>query len=587
MKRIALIGMPNTGKSTLFNRISGSSVKVANWPGVTVDVYSVKTLINGELTELIDLPGIYDLSGYSDDEIIVKNILENNKIDEIFFILNSTQIDRQLPLAIEVKKLGFPMTIIANMIDESKKYGITYNFEKMEKLLGCHVLPMSGKYGLGIKSLYQKKDADNLKNKLVNKNTDSEAQAKKIINASVIYPPTLNDKNTARLDSFFLHPWLGLPIFLLIIFSVFQIVFSLGSPLQGLMGSLFSYIESTFIQKLTANLNPILNSFLIEGLYAGISTVAAFVPIIILFFFVMTIVEDSGYFSRAAFLMDKTMERMGLDGRGFVLMLMGFGCNVPALMGTKIMRSKEIRFLTMLVIPFSLCSARLQVFLFLIAAFFSSFYGALVLFGLYLLSFFSIFVTAIIFKRYYVVNDPLVLELPPYRLPTILQILNRGWTEVYYFLKRTTKFIVIGVVSVWALTHFPQGYPVASEYTYAGKIGLFFDPLFSPLGIDPLLIVALIFGFIAKEILIGALAVIFSLEGRDLATHLSVLFTNGQAISFMIFTLIYTPCLSTIATIKSESKNLKLTIFSLLWSLLLAWLMSFIFYQTYIYLMIK
>jgi len=583
MKRIALIGMPNTGKSTLFNRISGSSVKVANWPGVTVDVYSVKTLINGELTELIDLPGIYDLSGYSDDEIIVKNILENNKIDEIFFILNSTQIDRQLPLAIEVKKLGFPMTIIANMIDESKKYGITYNFEKMEKLLGCHVLPMSGKYGLGIKSLYQKKDADNLKNKLVNKNTDSEAQAKKIINASVIYPPTLNDKNTARLDSFFLHPWLGLPIFLLIIFSVFQIVFSLGSPLQGLMGSLFSYIESTFIQKLTANLNPILNSFLIEGLYAGISTVAAFVPIIILFFFVMTIVEDSGYFSRAAFLMDKTMERMGLDGRGFVLMLMGFGCNVPALMGTKIMRSKEIRFLTMLVIPFSLCSARLQVFLFLIAAFFSSFYGALVLFGLYLLSFFSIFVTAIIFKRYYVVNDPLVLELPPYRLPTIRQILNRGWTEVYYFLKRTTKFIVIGVVSVWALTHFPQGYPVASEYTYAGKIGLFFDPLFSPLGIDPLLIVALIFGFIAKEILIGALAVIFSLEGRDLATHLSVLFTNGQAISFMIFTLIYTPCLSTIATIKSESKNLKLTIFSLLWSLLLAWLMSFIFYQTYIF----
>ena len=192
------------------------------------------------------------------------------------------------------------------------------------------------------------------------------------------------------------------------------------------MGSIFSYIQSTLIVKLTANLNPLLNSFLIEGLYAGISTVASFVPIIILFFFAMTIVEDSGYFSRAAFLIDKTMERMGLDGRGFVLMLMGFGCNVPALMGTKIMRSKEIRFLTMLVIPFSLCSARLQVFLFLIAAFFSSFYGALVLFSLYLLSFFTIFITAVIFKHQYVVNDPLVLELPPYRLPTLKQILNRG-----------------------------------------------------------------------------------------------------------------------------------------------------------------
>ena len=457
----------------------------------------------------------------------------------------------------------------------------------MEKLLASPILPISAKYGQGMASLHQKIQAKN--KRLINGGVtiNSEVEAKRIINSSVIYPPTLNDQNSARLDSLFLHPWLGLPIFLLIIFAVFQIVFSLGSPLQELMGSIFSYIQSTLIVKLTANLNPLLNSFLIEGLYAGISTVASFVPIIILFFFAMTIVEDSGYFSRAAFLMDKTMERMGLDGRGFVLMLMGFGCNVPALMGTKIMRSKEIRFLTMLVIPFSLCSARLQVFLFLIAAFFSSFYGALVLFSLYLLSFFTIFITAVIFKHQYVVNDPLVLELPPYRLPTLKQILNRGWVEVNHFLNRATKFIIIGVVSVWALTHFPEGYPVASEYTYAGKIGLFFDPVFRPIGIDPLLIVALIFGFIAKEILIGALAVIFGLEGHALGTHLADIFTSGQGLSFMTFTLIYTPCVSTIATIKSESKSLRLTAYSLLWSLILAWAMSFIFYQSYLFLMIK
>jgi len=585
MKKIALIGMPNTGKSTLFNRISGSSVKVANWPGITVDLYSVKTLINGELTELIDLPGIYSLNGYSDDEIVVQDILKNNGIDEIFFVINSSQIDRQLPLAIEVKKLGFPMHIVANMIDESKKYGITFNLEKMEKMLGCPVLPISAKYGHGMTAFNQKKQTQNKKNNASSnqKNINSEIESEKIIDASVFYPPTLSDQNTSKLDSLFLHPWLGLPIFLLIIFSVFQIVFSLGSPLQELMGNIFSYIESTFIIKLTANFNPLLNSFLIEGLYAGISTVAAFVPIIILFFFVMTVVEDSGYFSRAAFLMDKTMERIGLDGRGFVLMLMGFGCNVPALMGTKIMRSKEIKFLTMLVIPFSLCSARLQVFLFMIAAFFTSFSGALVLFALYLLSFFTIFITAIIFKNKYVVNDPLVLELPPYRLPTLRQILSRGWMEVNNFLSRATKFIVIGVVSVWALTHFPAGYPVASEYTYAGMIGTFLEPIFGPIGIDPLLVVALIFGFIAKEILIGALAVIFGLEGNALGAYLADLFTNGQAISFMIFTLIYTPCISTIATIKSESKSLSLTMYSLIWSLLLAWVMSFIFYQSYKY----
>jgi ferrous iron transport protein B len=297
----------------------------------------------------------------------------------------------------------------------------------------------------------------------------------------------------------------------------------------------------------------------------------------------MTIVEDSGYFSRAAFLMDKLMEKMGLDGRGFVMMLMGYGCNVPALMGTKIMRNQNLRFLTMLTIPFSLCSARLQVFLFLTLAFLSSFYGALTLFFLYLLSFFTIFLTAIVFKNKYKNREPLILELPPYRFPTISHIFKRGNHEVFNFLNRATKFIVLGVVAVWLLTYFPSEYPVASENTYAGRIGSFFEPIFSPIGIDQMLIVALMFGFIAKEILIGALAVIFGFEGLELGNHLKEIFTNGQAISFMIFTLIYTPCVSTIATIRNESKSWRLTLESVIWSLLLAWTASFIFYQSYEY----
>ncbi|MDA7751111.1 ferrous iron transporter B, partial [Methylophilaceae bacterium] len=303
--------------------------------------------------------------------------------------------------------------------------------------------------------------------------------------------------------------------------------------------------------------------------------------VIVLFFFVMTIVEDSGYFSRAAFLMDKLMEKIGLDGRGFVMMLMGFGCNVPAISGTKIMRTKEMRYLTMLVIPFSLCSARLQVFLFIVSAFFASHQGALVLFFMYLLSFFSIFITAIMFKNKYKNEEPLILELPPYRFPTIKQILFRGWQEVRFFLKRATKFIVFGVIAVWALTHFPGEYEVASINTYAGQIGIFFEPIFAPIGIDSILIIALFFGFIAKEILIGALAVIFGLEGQALGQHLAEILTNGQAISFMIFTLIYTPCVASIATIKHESKNIRLALVSIVWSLALAWLMSFIFYQSY------
>jgi len=577
MKKVALLGMPNTGKSTLFNQISGSSAKVGNWPGVTVDLYSVKTLLNGHLTELIDLPGIYDLKGYSEDEKVVHTFLANNKIDQVLFIINSTQIDRQLGLALDIIKLGIPVVIIANMMDEAKKFGITFNFGLLESLTGCPVVPISAKYKIGLDQLNKKIHATQKKLNIAK----IEISAKNIIKKTVKFPATLNDITTKKLDSIFLHPYLGLPIFLLIIYGIFQLVFTLSGPLQDSMANMLFYFEQNFLLELFTHSDPILKSFFIDGVYSGVSTVAAFVPVIVLFFFVMTIVEDSGYFSRAAFLMDKLMERIGLDGRGFVMMLMGFGCNVPALSGTKIMRSKEMRYLTMLVIPFSLCSARLQVFLFIVSAFFASHQGALVLFFMYLLSFFSIFITAIVFKKKYKNDEPLILELPPYRFPTIKQILFRGWQEVRFFLKRASKFIVFGVIAVWALTHFPSEHEVASINTYAGQIGQFFEPVFAPIGIDNILIIALFFGFIAKEILIGALAVIFGLEGQALGEHLSQLLTNGQAISFMIFTLIYTPCVASIATLKHESKDFSLALISVGWSLVLAWLMSFIFYQSY------
>ena len=576
MKRVALIGMPNTGKSTLFNKISGSSAKVGNWPGVTVDLLSVKTMFGGELIELIDLPGIYGLSGYSEDEKVVANFIKNNEIDHIFYVANSTQLDRQLELMLELKKFTIPLTLVANMIDEAKAFGIEIDFKVLEQCLQTEIIPISAKYGQGFEKLHQKPKKNLPQKKQI-------IELDQVVKKTIHYPARLNNQNTKKLDALFLNPAFGLPIFLFIIFGVFQFVFSAGQPIQEWMSNFFSLIQENYLIPLLSPLNSMLQSFIIDGVYAGLTTVAAFVPIIILFFFIMTIIEDSGYFSRAAFLMDKIMEKMGLDGRAFVMMLMGFGCNVPALMGTKIMRTKEIRFLTMLVIPFSLCSARLQVFLFLIAAFFSPTHGALVLFSLYLLSFFSIFITAIIFKNKYQSNEPLVLELPPYRFPTTRQILIRGWHEVKHFLNRASKFIVLGVIVVWALTHFPAGYEPASEQTYAGVIGNFFHPIFNPIGIDQLLVIALIFGFIAKEILIGALAVIFGLEGQALSSHLVELFNHGQAISFMIFTLIYTPCLSTIATLKNESKDRALTILSIFWSLGLAWLMSFIFYQIYLH----
>jgi ferrous iron transport protein B len=593
MKRIAFLGMPNTGKSTLFNRLSGSSARVGNWPGITVDLHAVKTFLGGHIAELVDLPGIYDLQGLSEDEKIVQSFINQNKIDLAIVVLCSAQIERQLSLLLQLQKLNIPCVLALNMYDEAKKMGVTIDALLLEKKLKTPAIKTSAKYGEGIaellkactKVINQKVTTPIKKIKPLNASDQisNEKTIQTLIKLTVKYPIKLNDKNTKKLDRLFLDPYWGLPIFFVIVFSVFQFIFTLGKPIQDLMTQFFNFFRVDYLEPLFTDHHGIFQSLFLDGLYLGVTTVAAFVPIIILFFLIMSVVEDSGYFSRAAFLMDTLMEKIGLDGRGFVMMLMGFGCNVPALMGTKIMRTKELRLLTMFVIPFSLCSARLQVFLFIITALFSAKYGPLVLFGLYLLSFFTIFISALIFKHQFKNKEPIIIELPPYRFPTMNQIIKRSVLEIKHFLTRATKFIIIGVLLVWALTHFPMDVPIASELTYSGQLGKWLSPIFHPIGINEQLVIALIFGFIAKEIVIGALAVIYGVEGSALAHHLYSNVSQIQAISFMIFTLIYTPCLSTIATLRNESKSLSFVIYSVFWALLLAWVFSFIFYQTSLY----
>ncbi len=401
-----------------------------------------------------------------------------------------------------------------------------------------------------------------------------------IVKQSVQMPMKLNDEMTDNIDKVLLHPVLGLPMFFLAMFLLFQFIFTAGKPLQDGMAWLLNGLRVNALEPLLINLPTWLNGLLLEGIFNGISTVAAFVPIIVLFFLVMSMVEDSGYLSRAAFLMDALMAKMGLDGRGFVMVLMGFGCNVPALMGTRVMRSRPMRLLTMLVIPLSLCSARLQVFLFMIATLFAANQAAYIMFTLYMVSFFTIFLTAILFKNQYKSTEPFILELPPYRFPTPRQIWLRGWQEVKHFLNRASKFIVIGVVLVWAMTHYPTDVAPASVGTLAGQIGQFFAPILNPIGIDTQLAIALIFGFVAKEIVIGSLAVIYGLNGDALSHQIAMNIDWVQGMSFMLFALIYTPCLSTIATLKSESKSSAFMWLSISWSLVLAWIISFIFYQS-------
>ena len=617
---VAVLGMPNTGKSTLFNKLTGSHAHIGNWPGITVDLMQASLELAGRSAQLIDLPGIYDLRGHSEDEAVVRRFLASTAIDVVVVVLNASQLDRQLRLALQVQELGLPAVVLLNMADEAKRFGVSINRPALAEQLGLPVLLVSAKYGRGLGEARQEirkalepgplqpeglgaqaslsatqapnpmasaapgsaAAAQSLEQRLALVDGDLPQRMAAILAATVELPPQWRDRLTRRLDRVLLHPVLGLPLFFATMLLMFQGIYAIGVPIQGLLSSWLSQFGQGVLAPLLASwgLPAFLQGFLMEGLYQGIGTVSAFLPVIFLFFLAMGVVEDSGYLSRAAYLMDALMERLGLDGRSFVLCLMGFGCNVPAILGTRVMRSTGLRLLSMLVIPFSLCSARLNVFLFMAAAFFTPSQGALVIFGLYLMSFAAAILTALLFQGRFAAKEPLVLELPPYRLPTPLQILTRAWAEVRHFWFWARRFIVIGVVAVWLLNNLPLGVPPASAQTLSGQLGVLLHPLLAPTGIDPNLTVALVFGFIAKEIVLGGLAVIYgqadtSLLGQAMAAQVSW----PQALSFMLFTLLYVPCLSTVAVIRSESKRLDFTLFTIGWSLVLAWTVSTVFFQ--------
>lgn len=597
MKRAALLGMPNTGKSTLFNRLSGASARVGNWPGITVDLMTAKIIAGGDMVELVDLPGIYDLHGYADDEKVVRHFLEQQPVDLLVVLVNAVQLERQLVLPLQLKELGFPLVVLLNMSDEAKKLGIGIDTEPLTHGLDAPVIAISAKYGDGQRDMMSAiartlgavsnhgRLPEQGKRRLAEDDA-LEAQAATLIARSVNMPTILPERFSDRLDQLLMHRLWGLPLFFLAMFGVFSGVFWLGAPLQDWLLQALGAFGTHLLKPAVAALPDLARGLVVDGIWDGVSTVASFVPMIVLFFFFMAVIEDSGYLSRAAYLMDALMAKMGLDGRSFVMLLMGFGCNVPALMGTRVMRSRALRLLSMLVIPFSLCSARLQVFLFIIGALFAPRHAPFVLLSLYIASFAIAFLTALIFKqrKEFRSDEPFVIELPPYRLPTLRQVWVRGWLEARHFLMRASKIIIAGVVLVWLLTHLPAGVTPAGADSYSGIIGRFMQPVLGPLGIDEKLTIALIFGFVAKEVVIGALAVIYGLEGDALTSHIGHSFNWVQAYSFMLFTLIYTPCLSTIATLRAESRSLKFTVLAVAWPLLLAWSVSFVFYQTFMHL---
>jgi ferrous iron transport protein B len=590
IKQVAVLGMPNTGKSTFFNRLTGAQASIGNWPGITVDLMAAKIKLGQQETQVVDLPGIYDLRGFSEDEEVVRNFLEKNSVHLIVIILNAVQLDRQISLALQVKHLGLPALLLLNMADEAPKFGVHVDPDQISRHLRMPVVQISAKYGQGYsqaRSLIAEQlglQSEPVLAGKIDKNIVADqqfaAEMGELLQSGFRVEANFKDTFTTKLDRILLHPVFGLPIFFGCMYLMFQVVYTLGKPLQDGLNEGVEWFKTAALEPALVSLPKLPHDLLIDGLYQGFATVAAFLPVIWVFFICMAIIEDSGYLSRSAYLMDALMERLGLDGRSFVMSLMGFGCNIPAIMGLRVMRSPALRLLSMLVIPFSLCSARLNVFIFMTTAMFSASMAPLVLFSLYLFSFAAAILTAFIFKGKYPNQEPLVLELPPYRFPTVRQMLLRAWMETKHFLKFSWKFIVFGVVMIWLCNNLPTTAAPASAQTISGMIGQALQPILGPIGINPKLSVALIFGFIAKEIVLGGLAVIYATqEDAGLAGVIAKEIDWVQAYSFMLFTLLYVPCLSTVAVIKAESKSVKFAMLSVVWSIGLAWAVSFLFYQ--------
>jgi ferrous iron transport protein B len=589
---VALLGLPNTGKSTLYNRLTGGNAQIANWPGLTVELLrgAMPPDRSGHDYQLVDLPGIHDLSGSSEDEAVVQRFLRHTPPDLLLVVLNASHIASQLRFLLQLRALAIPTVVALNMSDEARRFGITIDAIGLGVALGMPVLAVSARRNQGIHELidrvHQLGEALGVPHEADLNQALAEIPQEWVdglLAAHVQLPPRLRNRRTRQVDRLLLHPLVGLVLFLGIVLALFQLLYAVGAPAQQLVGSAIDWIQSALLEPALVALNtpPLLRDFLIDGVWLGVGTVAAFLPIIFLFYLVLAVVEDSGYLPRAAFLMDGFMRWLGLDGRAFVLQVIGFGCNVPSIMGTRVIRDRGMRLLSMLVIPFALCQARLTVFLFMADVFFPRPWWApgLVVFAFYVLSFVAVVITGLLFKRAYPSQEAFVLELPPYRTPSPSTILRRGWTQMLNFMATTRSFIVLGAAAIWLLTHLPPGAAAGSGATIADGIGGLFQPLLAPIGMNPALTVSLFFGFIAKEILLGAMAVIYKTSEAGLGGVIGGLITPLQALSFMTFVLLYTPCLGTVAAQLQESKSRKFALLSLGWSLLLAWLLALVVFQ--------
>lgn len=668
--RLGFIGNPNCGKTTLFNAYTGTNLKVANWPGVTVEKVEGSTKYDGNTISIVDLPGTYSLTSYTMEEQISRDFILSDDVDVVVDVADASSLERNLYLTLQLIELGKPVVLALNMMDIVEKRGMEIDTHRLPEMLGIPVVPISARKKRGLDILlhaavhhknvgldplihhhstktnhkhnhheditmvYSDKIEDkidlitdelrkkypNIKNyrwhaiKLLEKdNVISEkypvnlhgvidrSYETDIINEKydfieeIIKEVLVNKEEkmvlTDKVDKILTNKWLSIPIFLLIMALVFFLTFTIGDFLKGYVEIGIEYLSEIITNGLlSVNTNELLISLIVDGIIAGVGTILTFLPNIFILFLALAFLEDSGYMSRVAYIMDGIMGKLGLSGRAFIPMILGFGCTVPAIMASRTLDNKRDRFRTMLITPFMSCSARLPIYILFSELFFKD-NAMLVAYSMYIIGLVVAIIVAFLINK--IDNEStgngLLIELPEYKIPSARTVAIYVWEKVKDFLTKAGTTIFVASVIMWILLNFGfNGYTTDMSQSFGAIIGKYIVPIFKPIGLGYWqIVVALIAGISAKEVVVSSCAVLFGIgninssEGMSsMYSALSLLgFTQLNAFCLMLFCLLYIPCTASIITIKKESDSWKWTLFSAIFQLVVAWLVTFVVYQ--------
>ncbi len=577
---VALIGPPNSGKTTLFNRLTGLRQKVANFPGVTVEHHIGKAHLPGHHdVDIIDLPGIYSLTPRSEDEQVTHDVLHGampglRRPDGVILILDSTNLQRHLPLAAAVLSLRLPTLVVLNMADDLRQRGGAIDTEALANQLGAPVVLVSAATGEGVRSVAQFLTGGIAVPRAVELPVLQDAPAcrqwARRVSHDARYTHPAPPVWTRRLDAVFLHPLLGPLVFALVVAAVFQSIFSWARPL---MDAVQAGVAATGEWMRAALPDGWIESLVVDGAWSGVGAVVVFLPQILLLFLFIALLEDSGYLARAALIADRTMARVGLQGKSFIPLLSAYACAVPAIMATRTIENRRDRIATILIAPFMTCSARLPVYTLIIAAFIPEkpflgpFLGtrAAALLGLYLLGFLAAIGTAKLLKSSILRSDrtPFVLEMPPYRMPTLASVGLRLWDRALAFLKRAGTVILGVAVLLWVLASVPtvDGQQPPIEQSLAGTLGRAIEPLIQPLGFNWKIGIGLITSLAAREVIVGTLGTIYGMDpdhnSEGLQAALQQELSFGGAVALLVFFAFAMQCMSTLAVVRRETGGWK------------------------------